>query len=151
MKQYEKCLEQEMQTINQTHILFWTYFSEYLNVFELIETTIVKASKIFIYLKNSINVEGRLTVRIEKRLQVVTLKALMLILILTRNFKKASYRHLKRDLQSTPRWSMVKYFFGLNPYLICESESFYKNSYFGLCSYPHIELTLITKINIGQV
>jgi hypothetical protein len=64
---------------NKSNIHFFKiYFSEYLNVFEVIETTLLKASKIFIYLKNAINVDGKLTVRSEKSLQVVTLKALML-------------------------------------------------------------------------
>jgi len=67
-----------VQTINKTRILFKTYSSEYFKVFELIERAIVKVSNIFIYLKNTINVDGKLTVRIDKSLRVVTLKELML-------------------------------------------------------------------------
>jgi len=67
------------------------------------------------------------------------------------NFNKVSYRLRKRDVQLTPRSSLVKYFFGLKRYLICETESFYKNRFFGLSSYPTDNSLLITKFNIGQV
>lgn len=67
------------------------------------------------------------------------------------NFNNVSYRLHKRDVQLTHRCSLFKYFFGLETYLTCETESFYKNRFFGLSSYPTDNSLLITKLNIGQV
>jgi len=66
------------------------------------------------------------------------------------NFNKVSYSLHKRDVQLTPRCSLVNYFFGLKTYFICETEYFYKNCFLGLNSYPTDNSLLITKFNIGQ-
>jgi hypothetical protein len=71
-------------------------------------------------------------------------------LILLINFNKAFYRHRKRDEKSTPSCSVVKYLFGVNFYLTCESESFHKNYFFGLNSEPTEICFLITIIYLGQ-
>jgi len=81
----------------------------------------------------------------------ILIQRINFILILMTNFNNVSYSLRKRDVQLTPRSSLVKYFFGLKPYLVCETESLYKNRFFRLNSYPTDNSLLITKFNVGQV